>query len=61
MISVAIIVYTSQQNVKGSVNAALNDAVPKAYQRNPNVIGVRELRLNYDPQEIIATFTTRYG
>ena len=40
--NVAIMVYTSQQNVKGAVNDALNEAVPKAYRRNPNIIGVRE-------------------
>ena len=56
-----IMVYTSQQNVKGAVNDALNEAVPKAYCRNPIVIGVREFRPNDDPQEIIAALTTRYG
>ena len=34
-ISVSIIVYTSQQNAKGTVNNTLNDALPKAYRRNP--------------------------
>ena len=57
----AIIVYTSQQNVKGAFNDALNEAVPKAYRRNPNVIGVREFRPNDDPRKIIALLTTRYG
>jgi hypothetical protein len=59
--SAAIIVYTSQQNVKGAVNDALNEAVPKAYRRNPNVMGVREFRPNDDPREIIARLTKRYG
>ena len=37
-----IMVLTSQQNVKGAINDALNEAVPKAYRHNPVVIGVRE-------------------
>ena len=57
----AIIVYTSQQNVKGAVNNTLNKAVPKAYRCNPNVIRVREFRPNDDPRQIIAFLTTRYG
>ena len=35
-------VYTSQQNVKGAVNDALNEAVLKVCRCNPNVIKVRE-------------------
>jgi hypothetical protein len=54
---VAIIVYTSQHNVKGAVNDAPNEAVQKAHCSNPNVIGVRDFHPNNDPQEIIATFT----
>ena len=38
----AIMVYTSQQNVKGALNGALNKAVAKAYRHNHNVIWVRE-------------------
>ena len=37
-----IMVFTSQQNVKGAINDALNEAVPKSYHCNPVVIGVRE-------------------
>jgi hypothetical protein len=59
--SAAIIVYTSQQNLKAAVNDALNKSVPKAYRRNPNVIEVREFRPNSDPREIIATLTLRHG
>jgi hypothetical protein len=59
--SAAIIVFTSQQNVKAAVNDALNKSIPKAYRRNPNIIGVREFRANDDPREIIATLTRRYG
>ena len=55
-----IMVYTSQQNVKGAVNDALNEAVPEAYCCNPNVIGVREFWLNNDPRQIIALLATRY-
>ena len=47
--------------MKGAVNDALNKAVPKAYRRNPNVIGIREFRPNKDPRQIIALLTTRYG
>ena len=59
--SAVIIVYTSQQNVRGAVNDALNKAVPKAYRRNPNGIRVREVRQKNDPREVIATLTTCYG
>jgi hypothetical protein len=55
------IVFNSQQNVKASVNDALNDAVPRAYRRNPTVMGVREYRPTDDPREIIAQLTRRYG
>ena len=54
-------VFTSQQNVKGAINDALNEAVPKAYRCNPVVIGVREYRPNDSPRDIIATLTVRYG
>ena len=54
-------VFTSQQNVKGAINDALNEAVPKAYRRNPVVIGVREYRPNDSPRDIIAALTVRYG
>ena len=56
-----IMVFTSQQNVKGAINDALNEAVPKAYRRNPVVIGVREFRPNDNPRDIIAALTVRYG
>ena len=56
----AIMVYTSQQNVKGAVNDALNEAVPKAYCRNPNVIRVKEFRPNNDLRQIIVSLTTCY-
>ena len=59
--SAAIIVYTSQQNAKGAVNDALNEVVPKAYRRNPNVMGVSEFRPNDDQREIIARPTKQYG
>ena len=52
-----IMVFTSQQNVKGAINDALNEAVPKAYRRNPVVIGVRDFRPNNDPRDIIAALT----
>ena len=54
-------VFTSQQNVKGAIKDALNEAVPKAYCRNPVVIGVREYRPNDSPRDIIAALTVRYG
>ena len=59
--SVSIIVYTSENSVKGVVNDALKEAVSKAYPSNPDVIGVRELRPNNDPREIIITLTRRCG
>ena len=58
--NVAIMVYTSQQNVIGAVNDALNRAVPKVYCCNPNIIGVREFQPNNDQRQIIASLTTRY-
>ena len=33
-----IMVFTLQQNVKGAIDDSLNEAVPKAYRRNPVVI-----------------------
>ena len=54
-------VFTSQQNVKGAINDALNETVPKAYRPNPVAIGVREFRPNDDPRDIIAALTVRYG
>ena len=56
----AIIVYTSQQNVKGAVNDAPNKVVPKAYRHNPNVIGVREFRPNDNLRQTIASLTMCY-
>ena len=50
-------VFTSQQNVKGTINDALNEDVPKAYRRNPVVIGVRVYRPNDSPWDIITALT----
>jgi hypothetical protein len=57
----ATAVYNSQQNVKGAVNDALNEAVRRAQRRNPNVMGVREFRSADDPRKIIEQLTSCYG